>query len=276
MAGLSTGGRTVRDKQTHKSAIVARRMQKLSVIIPFYNEQATLRTIVEQVLAVQLAGTAKQIILVDDGSTDGSSAIAKDLAHRHPETIRCVAMSENLGKGAAVCRGLREVEGSLVVIQDADLEYDPADLRAIIEAFHDQDVKVVFGSRRLARKNVRGNVAYHWGGLLITGLTNVLYGSRLTDQATCYKSFRSEVLSDLCLCSTGFEFCAELTSKLLRLGHRIIEVPIRYTPRSRQEGKKIRLRDGVRIAWTLIRLRFSRPARQTARQAAASLRENRC
>jgi len=248
-------------------------MQKLSVIIPFFNEQATLKTIVEQVLAVQLAETAKQLILVDDGSTDGSAEVARQLADRHPDTVRCVAMAGNCGKGAAIGRGLQEVEGNLIVIQDADLEYDPADLRLIVEAFRDGGVKAVFGSRRLLPANDRGNVVYHWGGRAITRLTNALYGSRLTDQATCYKAFRAELLGDLRLCSTGFEFCAELTAKLLRLGHSIVEVPIRYSPRSRKEGKKIRLHDGLRIAWTLIRLRFSRPSGERKRRALSATRQ---
>jgi glycosyltransferase involved in cell wall biosynthesis len=234
-------------------------MKKLSVIIPFYNEQATLKTIVERVLAVPLVETTKQLILVDDGSSDGSSEIARRLADQHPDAVHYIAMSANCGKGAAVRRGLREVEGDLVVIQDADLEYDPADLPLIVEAYRDRDVNVVFGSRRLVPSGNRGSSVFHWGGCLITRLTNLLYGSDLTDQATCYKSFRADVLNELHLCSTGFEFCAELTAKLLRRRHRIVEVPIHYTPRSRKDGKKIRLHDGLRIAWTLIRLRFSYP-----------------
>jgi glycosyltransferase involved in cell wall biosynthesis len=236
-------------------------MQKLSIIIPFYNEKATLKTIVERVLAVQFSETGRQLILVDDGSTDGSGEIAEQLAGQHPDAVRYIRMSTNCGKGAAVCRGLREVEGNLVVIQDADLEYDPADLQRIVDAYRDRGVKVVFGSRCLAPSNDRGMLVFQWGGHLITWLTNLLFGSRLTDQPTCYKSFRADVPGDLGLCSTGFEFCAELTAKLLRRGYRIIEVPISYSPRSRKEGKKIRLRDGLYIAWTLIRLRFSYPAR---------------
>jgi glycosyltransferase involved in cell wall biosynthesis len=249
-------------------------MQKLSVIIPIYNEQATLKTIVELVLSIQFAETAKQLILVDDGSTDGSAEIAKRLAEQHPDIVRCIAMSANCGKGAAVCRGLKEVEGNLIVIQDADLEYDPVDLQRIVDAYRDPDVKVVFGSRRLAPLSRRGGAVFQWGGRLVTGLTNLLYGSRLTDQPTCYKSFRAEVAGDLNLNSTGFEFCAELTAKLLRHGYRIVEVPIRYSSRSRKEGKKIRLRDGLRIVWTLMRLRFWLPAGYAPRPS-ATFEENR-
>jgi glycosyltransferase involved in cell wall biosynthesis len=251
-------------------------MQKLSVIIPIFNEQATLEAIVERVLAVPLVETAKQLILVDDGSTDGSAEIAMRLADLHPDAVRYVAMSANCGKGAAVRRGLQEVDGDLIVIQDADLEYDPADLHRIVEAYRDRDIKVVYGSRRLVPSSGRGSAVFRWGGRLITGLTNLLYGSQLNDQPTCYKSFRTEVSNDLSLSSTGFEFCAELTAKLLRLGYRIVEVPIRYTPRSRKEGKKIRLRDGLRIAWTLIQLRFWSPARQArCRAPSATFPENR-
>jgi tetratricopeptide (TPR) repeat protein len=240
-------------------------MQKLSVIIPFYNEQATLQRIVELVLAVQFAETAKQLILVDDGSTDGSAEIAIRLAEQHPDIVRYIALSANCGKGAAVCRGLKDAEGNLIVIQDADLEYDPVDLQRIMDAYRDPDVKVVFGSRRLAPSCARGSAVFRWGGRVVTGLTNLLYGSRLTDQPTCYKSFRAEVVGDLNLNSTGFEFCAELTAKLLRRGYRIVEVPIGYSPRSRQDGKKIRLRDGLQIVWTLLRLSFWLPARQSPR-----------
>ena len=205
--GRSTAVHSIRDKRTNGSVRSARHMQKLSVIIPFYNEAATLQTIVELVLAVQLAETAKQLILVDDGSSDGSAEIGIRLANQHPDAVRYIAMSANCGKGAAVCRGLQEVDGNLIVIQDADLEYDPADLHAIVEAYRDGDIKAVFGSRWLAPSGGGGSAIFRWGGRLITGLTNLLYGSRLTDQPTCYKSFRAEVLSDLRLESTGFEFC---------------------------------------------------------------------
>src|SRR5262245_60425422 len=250
-------------------------MQKLSVIIPFYNEQSTLKKVVELVLAAEHAETDKQLILVDDGSTDGSAAIANSMADQHPEAVRCISLSANCGKGAAVCRGLKEAEGNLIVIQDADLEYDPADLHRIVDAYRDRNVKVVFGSRYLAPASARGSAVFHWGGRLITWLTNLLYGSRLTDQPTGYKSFRAEVSRDLGLSSTGFEFCAELTAKLLYRGYQIVEVPIRYAPRSRKDGKKIRLRDGLRIAWTLGRLRFSEPPGQSAAPHSISRQENR-
>jgi glycosyltransferase involved in cell wall biosynthesis len=251
-------------------------MQKLSVIIPIFNEQATLQAIVERVLAIPLEETAKQLILVDDGSSDGSAEIAMGLAERHPDVVRFLALAVNGGKGTAFRRGLQEVEGDLIVIQDADLEYDPADLSSIVGAYRDRDVKVVYGSRRLGSSNAPGSAIFRWGGGLMTALTNLLYGSRLTDQPTGYKSFRTELLGELDLGSTGFEFCAELTAQLLSLGHRIVEVPIRYAPRSRNEGKKIRLRDGLRIAWTLIRLRISyRPCRAKRIATTATHQENR-
>jgi glycosyltransferase involved in cell wall biosynthesis len=231
-------------------------MDKLSIVIPFYNEAATLESVVRRALAVRL-DVAKQIILVDDGSTDDSPRIAMELARENHATIEYVRMSANCGKGAAVRRGLEQAEGSLIVIQDADLEYDPEDLRQIVEAYETPEVDAVFGSRLLAA-NPRGAWLNYWGGRAVTGITNLLFGSQLTDQPTCYKSFRREVLKDFELHSDGFELCAELTAKLLRSGHQIHEVPIRYAPRGRSEGKKLRFRHGFRIAWTLLCLRFVR------------------
>lgn len=228
---------------------------KLSIIIPFYNEATTLETIVERALAVRLENLAKQIILVDDGSSDGSTQIAMNLALAHPAEVFYTSMAGNCGKGAALRRGFEQANGSVIVIQDADLEYMPDDLRQIVDAYHDPEVDAVFGSRNLMR-NPRGSFGYYWGGRAVTAMTNLLFGSKLTDQPTCYKSLRRVVLDKLDLRSDGFEFCAELTAQLLRSGCRIKEVPISYRPRGKREGKKLRFRHGWRIAWTLLRQRF--------------------
>ena len=233
-----------------------RSTQTLSVIVPFFNERATVREIVERVLAVDIAHTAKQIILVDDGSTDGSGEIAAQLADDHPASVQLLRLPANAGKGAAVRQALSVATGELVVIQDADLEYDPQDLVQIVAAFDDPAVNAVYGSRRRESTHAQGQAVFRWGGCFLTGLTNILFGSALTDQPTGYKCVRRSLLERLDLSATGFEICAELTAKLLRRQERIVEVPVRYAPRSINAGKKIRPSDGVRIAWTLLRLRI--------------------
>jgi len=230
-------------------------MNKLSVVVPVYNEAATLEQIVRRVLAVRLPEGEKELILVDDGSSDGSRSIVEKLGQEFPEVIQCVYCSQNRGKGAAVRRGLDKASGDIIIVQDADLEYDPEDYRGILAAYNDSTIQVVFGSRAWNRSRI-GQLRYYYGSRFITTLTNLLYGSHLTDQPTCYKSARASALASLDLRCNGFEFCAEMTAKLLRAGYRIVEVPISYKPRSLKEGKKLRARDGWRIAWTLLRLRF--------------------
>ena len=228
---------------------------KLSIVIPFYNEAATLGELLKRVLAVRLDGVDKEILAVDDGSRDGSAEIAAHFARQRPDVVRVISFATNGGKGRAVIAGLEQATGEICIIQDADLEYDPEDYRPILEAYHDPDVHVVYGSRILGSGN-RSYHRYYWGGRLVTWWTNLLYGSRLTDEPTCYKSFRRQVLDGLHLTSSGFEFCPEITAKLLRRGYRIVEVPIRYYPRSFAEGKKIRYSDGLKAVWTLARLRI--------------------
>jgi glycosyltransferase involved in cell wall biosynthesis len=230
-------------------------MRKLSVVVPVYNEAATLEQIVRRVLAVTLAEGDKELIIVDDGSSDGSRSIVEKLGQEYPDVIQCVYCSRNCGKGAAVRRGLDIASGDIIIVQDADLEYDPQDLHHIVDAYRDDSVQVVFGARARTPSRM-GYLRYYYGRRLITALTNLLYGSHLTDQPTGYKSARATALSALDLRCNGFEFCAEVTAKLLRAGYKIIEVPISYRPRSIQEGKKLRARHGLRIAWTLVRLRF--------------------
>jgi glycosyltransferase involved in cell wall biosynthesis len=229
----------------------------LSIIIPFYNERDTLGPILEKVWAVRLPNDArKEIILVDDGSNDGSGQVAADYAHRLPDSIRHISFPTNHGKGHAVRAGLAAATGDICIIQDADLEYDPEDFTAILAAYDDPQVQVVYGSRILGN-NERSYSRYYWGGRLVSFVTNLLFRSSITDEPTCYKSFRREVLAGLNLRACGFEICPELTGKLLRAGHEIVEVPIRYCPRSFAEGKKIRARDGLAAIWTLVRIRCS-------------------
>jgi len=238
-------------------------MKKLSIIIPFYNEAATLETLLNRVRAVDLGGIEKEIIAVDDGSTDDSLAIVNRIATATGE-IRVLAFAKNRGKGSAVRAGLEAATGDILIIQDADLEYDPEDYRTILREYRDPSVAVVFGSRILGELRHVNNGAsrrhsyhrYYWGGRFVTLVANLVYGAHLTDEPTCYKSLRRELLKEIQLDSTGFEFCPEITAKILQRGHRIVEVPIRYYPRGFEEGKKIRYTDGVKAIWTLIKLRL--------------------
>ncbi|HLU38006.1 MAG TPA: glycosyltransferase family 2 protein [Planctomycetota bacterium] len=227
----------------------------LSVVVPVYNEVATLAQIVEKVLALPVS---VEVLLVDDGSTDGSGALCDELAARHPGVVRAFHLERNRGKGAAVRTGIAAATGRAVVVQDADLEYDPEDLVRLLHEMDRRGTPVIYGSRRLHHRSKTAQARYYWGGVLVTWVTNLLYGARLTDEPTCYKMWRRELIQSIPLECDGFEFCPEVTAKVLRRGHRIPEIQIRYTPRSIHEGKKIRVRDGWKAIWTLLRLRFGK------------------
>jgi len=227
---------------------------KLSIIIPIYNEEKTLSELVKQVQAVDVD---KELILVDDGSTDGTHAILKKWQAVSNPTITIIYHPHNKGKGAAIATGLNHVKGDIVIIQDADLEYDPQDYLALITPFKNKDVQVVYGSRNL-RKNPRSTFSFYWGGRLLSWITNLLYGSQITDEATCYKVFRADLIKELGIESTGFEFCPEMTGKVLRRKIAIHEIPISYTPRLWDEGKKIKWQDGLIAIWVLIKYRFKK------------------
>ena len=233
---------------------------KLSVIIPVYNEESTVGEVIERVKALPYD---KQIIVVNDGSTDATAAgIAR--AEDHDE-VEVFTSPVNLGKGAAVRIGLAHVRGDIVIIQDADLELDPAEYPRLLAPILRGETDVVYGSRFLRG---RGNVSWltYAANRLLAGWANLLYGSRLTDEATAYKVFRTVVITALPLTCIGFEFCPEVTAKLLRRGHTIVEVPIGYRPRTDAEGKKVRyVRDGLKAAWTLLRLRSWRAPPQPVR-----------
>ena len=224
---------------------------KLSLIIPLYNEESTLAEIIRRVRAT---GLAHEIIVVDDGSTDGSLALAEDLLQGEPPLL-VLRHERNRGKGAAVRTGLTAVTGDLVLVQDADLEYDPSDYPALLAPFTDPSVSAVYGSRNL-RGNPRSSFAFYWGGRLLSWIANWLYGSHITDEATGYKVIKTDLLREMGLETDGFEFCPEVTAKLLRRGVAIHEVPISYNPRSWEEGKKIQWYDGLIAIWTLLKYRF--------------------
>ena len=227
---------------------------KLSVIIPVYNEAATITQVIERVLSVELDGVEKEIIVVNDGSTDGTDVVLNGLAARWPNPLKIVHHERNRGKGAAIRTALEHVTGDVIITQDADLEYDPREYPRLLAPFKDPTVQVVYGSRNL-RRNPRSSWSFYWGGRLLSWIANLLYGSHITDEATGYKAFRTNLLRSLDLRSDRFEFCPEVTGKVLRRGIEIHEVPISYRPRSFDEGKKINWRDGLWAIWTLLKYR---------------------
>lgn len=223
---------------------------KLSVIIPCYNEKETILEILRRVEAVELD---KEIVIVDDGSTDETREILKSVS---PTEAAVYFHERNQGKGAAIRTGLQHVSGDIVIIQDADLEYDPQDFYELIKPIVEGRAEVVYGSRVLGKNFRISYLRYYWGGRLLSALANLLYDAHITDEPTCYKAFKASVLKSLSLTCTRFEFCPEVTAKLRKKGYKIYEVPISYHPRSLKEGKKIGWRDGLQAIWTLVKYKF--------------------
>ncbi len=223
----------------------------LSVVMPVYNERDTLEEIVTRVLAVPLR---IELIVVDDGSTDGSGELLEALQARHGFTL--IRQPRNLGKGAALRRGFQAVHGDLVVIQDADLEYSPEEFPQLIELICQGRADVVYGSRFLGRHRVF-LFTHYAGNRFLTAVTNVLYNTMLTDMETCYKVMRADVLRSFELKSNGFGVEPELTAKIFKRHFRVYEVPITYDGRGYEEGKKITWRDGLVALWVLLKYRFT-------------------
>lgn len=225
---------------------------KLSVIMPTYNEERTLRIIVKRVFDVPLD---IELIVVDDCSHDKTRDILNELSKKY--NIKTIYQKTNRGKGAAIRAGIKYATGDMVVIQDADLEYDPQDYLLMIKPVLDKKSEVVYGSRFLDKKIYKNQKKmFYLGNMFLTVLSNILYGTSITDEATCYKLFSTKALRKVKLCCNRFEFCPEITAKVSKLGYRIVEVPISYHPRDIKEGKKIRLSDGLDAAWTLVKYRF--------------------
>ena len=226
---------------------------KLSIIIPVYNEKRTIIEILNKIENVDLGDIKKEIIIVDDFSTDGTREILKNLKKRY----KILYHPKNFGKGMAIRSGIKEVTGEIIIIQDADLEYDPNDYRHLIQPIIKSEAKVVYGSRRLKKENQNySGLPFFIGGITLTIVTNLLYFSKLTDEPTCYKVFRSDILKGINLRCERFEFCPEVTAKVLKKGIKIKELPISYFPRSKKEGKKINWKDGFEGVWTLIKYKF--------------------
>ncbi len=223
----------------------------LSVIMPVYNEEKTVREIINRVLDVDIQ---KELIIVNDGSTDQTAKIIDEFqgqAH-----IKIIHQPENKGKGSAIVTGLKHIEGDIVIIQDGDLETDPNDYIHLVEPIVQGKTKVVYGSRILGQNHNSFNT-YYFGGRFVTFVANMLYNQKITDEPTCYKVFERELITSMNLKCQRFEFCPEVTAKVSKLGHRIVELPMKYYPRSVKDGKKLNIADGIQAVWTLIKYRFT-------------------
>ncbi len=240
---------------------------KVSILVPVYNEQTTLREILHRVRSVNLVVDEahstyleapiileREIVIVDDGSTDGSERILREEAAKGD--IKVVFHGHNRGKGAAVRTGIRAATGDILLIQDADLEYDPRDYLSLLLPILEKRAEVVYGSRFLGGPRTAMLFWHMLANKLITLLTNVLYNAILSDVETCYKVFRADLIKAIPLRSNRFEIEPEITAKVLKRGHRIYEVPISYTGREYTEGKKIGLKDAFEAVWALLKYRF--------------------
>lgn len=230
----------------------SKRSSVLSIIVPVYNEEKTLLPLLKKVLSVKLLGLRKEIIIVNDGSQDGTAAILRGMKI---SGVNIIHHERNRGKGAAIRTAISHVSGDYVIIQDADLEYDPLDYEKVLEPLLQGKADVVYGSRFMGPH--RAFLFWHsLGNKFLTLVTNLLYNTILTDMETCYKAFRGEVIRGLVLRSNRFDFEPEVTAKVLKNGFKLFEVPISYNGRSYEEGKKITWRDGLMALYCLVKYRF--------------------
>jgi glycosyltransferase involved in cell wall biosynthesis len=226
----------------------------ISIVVPVYNEARTVASVIERLIAIDLPAP-REILVVNDGSTDGTREVLDRVSAR--PGLRIIHAEKNGGKGSAIRIGFAQATGSIVAIQDADLELDPAQLADLVAPILAGRTRVVYGSRFLA-----GRPDAPWLSIaanqVLTGVTNVLFGGRLTDMETCYKVMAADIAKSLNLESNRFDIEPEITAKLLRSGHSILELPIRFEPRSRAQGKKIGWKDGVRAIQVLLKYRFTK------------------
>ena len=230
---------------------------KLSIVMPVYNEFDHIDEVITRIQNVALppAITSKELIIVDDGSSDGTQI--KLMNYSDDSTMVVHSSRINFGKGTAIRIGLTYVTGDIVLVQDGDLEYDPDDYPALLEPIIRGETQIVYGSRFMTKTRIPGMQFPNWlANMLLRIFVNVLFGSKITDEATAYKVFARDVLRGVELRSKRFEFCPEITAKVLKAGYVIKEVPISYSPRSFEQGKKITWRDAYMAFWTLIKFRF--------------------
>lgn len=228
----------------------------LSVIVPVFNEERTVRILLRKLLAGPYPYPEKELIVVDDGSTDTTASVLQEFGD--VAGVILLRHEHNLGKSSAIRTALLQARGEVTIIQDADLEYESQEIPRLVEIIRRREAEVVYGSRYLAPEMALPWTRFRLAVILLNGLVRLLYGQRVTDEATCYKAFRTSLLRDMNLQAKRFEFCPEVTAKACRMGRQIVEVPISYQPRSNAEGKKIRWADGFEAAWTLLRWRFKR------------------
>ncbi|MCL5406893.1 MAG: glycosyltransferase family 2 protein [Patescibacteria group bacterium] len=225
---------------------------KLSIIIPVFNEEKNIREVISQVKNIPIS-MQKEIIIVDDGSKDKTREILQ--SYSKDPSVKTIFQDKNLGKGSAIRRGLEEAKGDFIVIQDADMEYSVADYPKLLKPFLLEKAQVVYGSRFLGKIS-----GMRWQNRLankiLTTTVNLLYGIRITDEATAYKAFRRDLIQKIPLKCQRFEFCPEVTAKIAKRGYKIFEVPITYRGRTSKDGKKIKLQDAFEAFWTLIKYRF--------------------
>ncbi len=226
---------------------------KLSIIIPAYNERRTMEAVLQKVRAVEI-GMEREIIVVDGNSIDGTLDILRK--HEGEPDFQLIVQESALGRGHAIKEGLKAATGDLVIFQDADLELDPEDYPMLLVPITTNRAEVVFGSRFIGNSDTQMGFFQYWGNRVMNLAVNLLYGTRLTDVETCYQVFRRELIADFELVNNDFAFTVELAVKLIKAGHKIIEIPITYIPRGKAEGKKIYWADGFFSLWTLIKYRF--------------------
>ena len=230
-------------------------MKKVSIIIPVYNEKETLKNIINKIENSTFCGLEKELIFINDCSTDGSDEILKEYENEY----KIYHHSINQGKGAAIRTALKHVSGDIVVIQDADLEYDPDDYEKLLPLILENKADVVYGSRFLQNQGNGSFMLTHYlGNIVLTLMTNILFNVTLTDMETCYKAFKSEFIKDINILSNRFDFEPEITAKIIKKGARIKEVPISYYGRLHTEGKKITWKDGIHAIKALIKFRFEK------------------
>lgn len=239
-----------------KGKLLKRKVKKplLSIIIPVYEEEKLIGEVLKRVGKLKIK---KEIIVVDDASRDKTVEVVREEAKKNAE-IKILLSPDHIGKGMAIRKGLKEAKGEIIIIQDADLEYQPEEIPQVIRPILKKETKVCYGSRFLGKiENMR---FLNWlANKFFVLVIRILYGARITDEATAYKAFRRELIEGMEFECQGFEFCPEITARFLRKGYSIKEVPVSFTARSREEGKKIGWKDGIICLWTLLKWRFKKP-----------------